>query len=148
MLVPVDDGPYEARTPSLLDAAEGVIQQGVPLDHALAVIAKVQDRCRSVAREFVKLFLEDVWKPFEEAGYPEDRWPEVRESIEQLRPLSTAGADGRLPDDHVRRGRQRLRQAARAALQEQEVIGRGASANIRRPVPQKGPWSRMVRMMA
>jgi DNA-binding transcriptional MerR regulator len=89
MLVPVGDDRYEARTPSLLDAAEGVIQQGVPLDHALAVIDKVQDRCRSVAREFVRLFMEDVWKPFEEAGYPEDRWPEVRSSIEQLRPLSS-----------------------------------------------------------
>jgi DNA-binding transcriptional MerR regulator len=88
MLVPVGNGRYEARTPSLLDAAEGVIQQGVPLGHAVAVIAKVQDRCKSVAREFVKLFMEDVWKPFEEEGYPEERWPEVRTSIEQLRPLS------------------------------------------------------------
>jgi DNA-binding transcriptional MerR regulator len=87
-LIPVGDGRYEARTPSLLDAAEGVIQQGVPLEHALAVIAKVQERCKSVAREFVKLFMEDVWKPFEESGYPEERWPEVRSSIEQLRPLS------------------------------------------------------------
>lgn len=88
-LIPVGDGRFEARTPSLLDAAEGVVQQGVPLEHAVAVIAKVQDRCKSVAREFVKLFMEDVWKPFEEAGYPEDRWPEVRSSIEQLRPLSS-----------------------------------------------------------
>src|SRR3954453_3321423 len=89
MLVPVEDGRYEARTPSLLDAAEGVIHQGVPLDHAVAVIAKVEERCKSGAREFVKLFMEDVWKPFERDGYPEDRWPEVRESIEQLRPLSS-----------------------------------------------------------
>ena len=37
----------------------------------------------------MRLFLEDVWKPFEEAGYPEERWPEVRASLEQLRPLST-----------------------------------------------------------
>ncbi len=88
-LIPVGDGRYEARTPSLLDAAEGVLAQGVPLDHALAVLAKVQDRCRSVAREFVKLFMEDVWKPFEAAGYPEERWPEIRTSLEQLRPLSS-----------------------------------------------------------
>ena len=89
MLVPVGDGRYEARTPSLLDAAEGVIKHGVPLEHALAVIAKVQDRCKSVAREFVKLFMVDVWKPFEEEGYPEDRWPEVREALNRLRPLSS-----------------------------------------------------------
>ena len=64
-----------ARVPSLLDAAEGVVKQGVPLNHALTVLSKVQDRCRSVAKEFVRLFLEDVWKPFEEAGYPDERWP-------------------------------------------------------------------------
>ena len=80
--------------PSLLDAAEGVLAQGVPLDHALAVLSKVQDRCRAVAREFVRLFLEDVWKPFEQAGYPEERWPEVRASLDQLRPLSSQALMG------------------------------------------------------
>jgi DNA-binding transcriptional MerR regulator len=87
-LVPVGDDRFEAPFPSLLDAAEGVVATGVPLDHALAVIAKVQSRCRSVSHEFVKLFLEDIWKPFEEDGYPEERWPEVRAALDQLRPLS------------------------------------------------------------
>ena len=93
-LVPIGDDRFEARVPSLLDAAEGVLAQGVPLSHALAVLSKVQDRCRAVAREFVRLFLEDVWKPFEEAGYPEDRWPEVRASLDQLRPLSSQALMG------------------------------------------------------
>jgi DNA-binding transcriptional MerR regulator len=88
-LVPIGDDRFEARVPSLLDAAEGVLKQGVPIDHALAVLSKVQDRCRSVAKEFVRLFLEDVWKPFEEEGYPDERWPEVRQALDQLRPLST-----------------------------------------------------------
>ena len=35
-----------------------------------------------------ELFLEEVWKPFEEAGRPEERWPEVREALERLRPLA------------------------------------------------------------
>jgi len=93
-LIPLGDDRYEARVPSLLDAAEGVLAQGVPLDHALAVLTKVQDRCKSVAREFVRLFLEDVWKPFEAAGYPEERWPEVRAALDQLRPLSTQALMG------------------------------------------------------
>ena len=93
-LIPVGDDRFEARVPSLLDAAEGVLAQGVPLDHAVAVLSKVQERCRSVAREFVRLFMEDVWKPFEEAGYPEDRWPEVREALDRLRPLSTQALMG------------------------------------------------------
>jgi DNA-binding transcriptional MerR regulator len=93
-LVPVGDDRFEARVPSLLDAAEGVLAQGVPLNHALAVMAKVRDRCQSVAREFVRLFLEDVWKPFEAAGYPEEQWPAVRASLDQLRPLSTQALMG------------------------------------------------------
>jgi DNA-binding transcriptional MerR regulator len=93
-LVPIGDDRFEARVPSLLDAAEGVIAQGVPLDHALAVLSKVQDRCKTVAREFVRLFLEDVWKPFEEAGYPEERWPQVQASLDQLRPLSAQALMG------------------------------------------------------
>jgi DNA-binding transcriptional MerR regulator len=87
-LVPVDEGRFEAPFPSLLDAAEGVIATGVPLDHALAVIGKVRSRCRSISHEFVELFLQDIWKPFEAEGYPEDRWPAVREALDQLRPLS------------------------------------------------------------
>ncbi len=87
-LVPVAEDAFEAPFPSLLDAAEGVVATGVPLDHALAVIEKVRSRCRSVSHEFVKLFLEDVWKPFEAEGYPEERWPQVRNALDQLRPLS------------------------------------------------------------
>jgi DNA-binding transcriptional MerR regulator len=87
-LVPVEDDRFEAPFPSLLDAAEGVVAAGIPLDHALAVLDKVRNRCRSISHEFVKLFLEDIWKPFEADDYPEERWPQVRQSLDQLRPLS------------------------------------------------------------
>ncbi|HZJ29372.1 MAG TPA: MerR family transcriptional regulator [Solirubrobacterales bacterium] len=87
-LVPVDESRYEAPFPSLLDAAEGVVATGVPLDHALSAIDEVRGHCRSISKEFVELFLENIWKPFEAEGYPEDRWPAVREALDQLRPLS------------------------------------------------------------
>jgi DNA-binding transcriptional MerR regulator len=89
MLVGLGDDRYEAPMPSLLDAAEEVVRRGVPLTHALTVTGKVRDQCKVVAREYVKLFLDDVWKPFAEAGYPQERWSEVTESIERLRPLSS-----------------------------------------------------------
>jgi DNA-binding transcriptional MerR regulator len=89
LLVELGEDRYEAPMPSLLDAAEEVVSRGVPLSHALTVVSKLQDQCRAVAREFVRLFLEDLWKPFAAAGYPEERWPEMTESIERLRPLSS-----------------------------------------------------------
>jgi hypothetical protein len=35
---------------------------------------------------FVKLFLDEVWKPFDSAERPEEQWPEITETIERLRP--------------------------------------------------------------
>jgi DNA-binding transcriptional MerR regulator len=89
LLVSLGEDRYEAPLPSLLDAAEEVVGRGVPLQHALTVVSKLQDQCKTVAREFVRLFLEDLWKPFAAEGYPEERWSEMTESIERLRPLSS-----------------------------------------------------------
>ncbi len=90
LLVQLGDGRIEAPLPSLLDAAEEVVSMGVPLSHALKVLAKVQEQCRLVAREFVNLFLEDLWEPFAADGYPDQRWQEVTASIERLLPLSAS----------------------------------------------------------
>ena len=88
-LVPLGGGRYEAPSPALLAAAEEVMSRGVSLATALHVMEHVQRQSESVARNFVKLFLEKVWKPFEDAGRPEERWPEVLESLERLRPLAS-----------------------------------------------------------
>jgi hypothetical protein len=37
----------------------------------------------------VKLFLEEVWAPFEAAGRPEEDWPKIQEALERLRPLAS-----------------------------------------------------------
>jgi DNA-binding transcriptional MerR regulator len=87
-LVAVEEDRYEAPYPSLLDAAEGLVATGVSAEHALIVIDKVRGRCKQIAHEFVRLFLEDIWKPFEAEGYPDERWPEVRAALDSMRPLS------------------------------------------------------------
>jgi DNA-binding transcriptional MerR regulator len=89
LLVPLGDGRFEAPSPALLRAAEEVTRRGVPLDAALAVIEEVKRRAEGIARAFVDLFLEEVWRPFEKAGRPEDRWDEITETIERLRPLAS-----------------------------------------------------------
>jgi DNA-binding transcriptional MerR regulator len=89
LLLPLGSDRFEAPSPALLDAAEEVISRGVPLKAALAVVEDVQRSCESVARRFVGLFLEEVYKPFEEEGHPEERWSDLTETIERLRPLAT-----------------------------------------------------------
>lgn len=88
-LSPLGDGRFEAPSPSLIDAAEEVVGRGASLRTALAVLGQMERHSKEVARSFVRLFLEEVWKPFVESGYPEDRWEEVLESIERLRPIAS-----------------------------------------------------------
>ncbi|HYI98724.1 MAG TPA: MerR family transcriptional regulator [Thermoleophilaceae bacterium] len=88
MLVPLGGDRYEAPVPSLLDLAEEVVSNGVSLEPVLVVVGKMRERCESIARAFVGLYLAEVWKPFADAGYPEERWPEVMQSIEGLRPVA------------------------------------------------------------
>lgn len=88
-LRPLGDGSYEDRSPRLGRAAEQLAALGVPTQTQLEVAAKVREHADGVARAYVDLFLEWVWKPFQEAGAPEERWPEVLEAYERLRPLAS-----------------------------------------------------------
>lgn len=89
ILLPVGDSNYEAPSPGLLRIAEEVIGRGVPIEAALDVVEVIQRSSRYVAEAFARLFMKSIWEPFKEEGQPEERWPEVLESIERLRPIAS-----------------------------------------------------------
>ena len=89
LLVPIGDGRFEAASPALLRAAEEVVRRGVPLAAALTTIERVRRSCQAASKAFVDLFLDELWEPFRQAGQPADRWDEVTEAIERLRPLAS-----------------------------------------------------------
>jgi DNA-binding transcriptional MerR regulator len=89
VLVRVGEDSYEVPSPSLLSVAERVVQRGVSLDGALAVFEEIERNCDAVSAAFVGLFMREVWEPFQRAGMPVERWSEVEESIDRLRPLAT-----------------------------------------------------------
>ena len=88
VLISLGDGTFEVPSPALLRAAQEVVDRGVPLPAALAAIERVQRQAEAASRTFVKLFMDELWKPFDDAGQPDDRWPHITESIERLRPLA------------------------------------------------------------
>jgi DNA-binding transcriptional MerR regulator len=88
LLIDLGDERYEAPSPALLQAAEDVLKMGIGLPAALAAIEKLNKNSHSAARTFVDLFLEELWKPFDEAGRPDEDWPRMIAAIEQLRPLA------------------------------------------------------------
>jgi DNA-binding transcriptional MerR regulator len=88
LLRPLGDGQYEEVSPRLARAGDELRELGIPMDVALGVLAKVRRHADGVADAYVRLFIEQVWKPFEAAGAPEERWPEIRAALERLRPLA------------------------------------------------------------
>jgi DNA-binding transcriptional MerR regulator len=89
VLVPIGDGTYEVPSPSLLAVAEEVVQRGISWDAAFGVFEELERHCDAVARAFVRLFVGEVWRPFQEADMPADRWPAIDEANERLRPLAS-----------------------------------------------------------
>jgi len=89
IVVPLGEGRYEVPSPILFRAGQEVVDLGVDIEEALRVVEQVKRHAEGVAQVFVRLFLERVWKPFEEAGHPPEQWPEIRQTIERLRPLAS-----------------------------------------------------------
>jgi DNA-binding transcriptional MerR regulator len=88
LLVDLGGERYEAPSPALIRAAEEVLAMGIELPAALAAIEKLNRNAQSSARTFVDLFVERVWKPFDDAGRPEEGWDEIIAAIGRLRPLA------------------------------------------------------------
>ena len=89
LLRPLGDGNYEEVSPRLGRAGAELARLGVPPARALDVVEKLRRHADSAAGIFVQLFLDEVWKPFEEAGRPEERWAEIGDALERLRPFAT-----------------------------------------------------------
>lgn len=89
VLVPLGEGRFEVTSPALLEAAEQVMALGIPLRTTLELIERVSRDCDSVARAFTKLFLKEVWEPFEREGQPPERWDELIGVVDSLRPLAS-----------------------------------------------------------
>jgi DNA-binding transcriptional MerR regulator len=88
-LVDLGAGRFEVPSPTLFRAAEELRALGIGGETAISVLEEIDRNSRSIARTFVKMFLEQVWRPFADAGHPEGEWPAVQNAIERVRPLAT-----------------------------------------------------------
>jgi DNA-binding transcriptional MerR regulator len=86
LVAPLGDGRYEILSPTVLRAGEVVRELGVPPAQALDIVDRVVKAADGVTREFVKLFMEQVWQPYRSSGRD---LGEVQAAVEQLRPLAT-----------------------------------------------------------
>jgi DNA-binding transcriptional MerR regulator len=88
ILMPVGEDQLQVLSPSLIDAAEEIIRGGMSLDRALELVGQVGRHSEAIAKGFVDGFVDEVWKPFAEAGMPEEDWPRIAEAMERTRPVA------------------------------------------------------------
>ena len=132
VLVDLGDGRFEAPSPALLHAADELIARGVTLETALEVLSKVRRQSQNTARVFVELFLEEVWKPFEKEGRPEQRWARDLRVDRGPAPAGLGCGAGHLPPGAGGGDGGRLRQAAaRAGEGQGQVRGETCRASLR-----------------
>jgi len=88
LLVPLGDGLFEVPSPALLRVAEDLVANGISVRAALRLVEDLRRHSRAVSQRFVKLFIDEVWRPFVDAGMPEDQWSAIADSMEAARPLA------------------------------------------------------------
>src|SRR5436305_104812 len=59
-----------------------------PPVRALKAATEARTHVQAVAKCFVQLYMDQIWAPFEAAGYPADAWPEILSGLDRLRPLA------------------------------------------------------------
>jgi len=89
LLRPVGEGRYEQVSPRLARAGAELTALGVPAEEGLELVKSIRRHADAMAQRFARIFIEQVWEPFDRDGRPEERWPEVREALERVRPLAT-----------------------------------------------------------
>lgn len=89
LLRPLGGGRYEEVSPRLGRAGAALAELGIDAKHALDVVARLRRQADSAAKTFAKLFVDEIWSPFVQAGSPEERWQEVGDALERLRPLAS-----------------------------------------------------------
>ena len=89
LLRKLDDNTYEELAPRVLSAGQDAMSSlNVDARRALKLVEQLRRHAEGVAKLYLELYLEAVWKPFADAGQPDDQWPAVQTALERLRGIA------------------------------------------------------------
>jgi len=130
------DGKIEAISPRLQRAGASLIDLGVDAEASLALAGKLRHHAEGAARDYVDLFVKEIWEPFDKAGRPEQDWPKVREALDRMRPLASdallAMFQITMGEQTERAGERTLRNAAKPARKRRAAKPAAATKRVKR----------------
>jgi DNA-binding transcriptional MerR regulator len=89
-LLVVDGEEFVAPNPTLVDAGAALVSAGVPVHAAIDLAASILTASDGLAEQFVNVFMEHVWAPYEAAGEPAAQAEEMAGEIREKRALAVA----------------------------------------------------------
>ena len=84
----LDDDRVLLVQPSVVRAGAQAIALGLDPDTVIDLLPVLSDHLAAVAGAFVSRVREQIWRPFAEAGMPEEEWTRVMFAIETLVPVA------------------------------------------------------------
>jgi DNA-binding transcriptional MerR regulator len=88
LLAPVSEDQFEEVLPQLSRIGQSLVDLGISLERSLEVVDQLRRHAEGIAKVYVEVFLDEVWEPFESSGRPDDQWPRLHATIEQLQKIS------------------------------------------------------------
>lgn len=82
------DGNVRVLLPEILSAGRALLAMGVGFERSLDVLAIMRENVVGIARSYVELFDEMVLGPWDARGRPSDEWKNIREAVEEIRPVA------------------------------------------------------------
>jgi DNA-binding transcriptional MerR regulator len=85
----IDPANIRLLRPFVVRAGAKAMALGLDRATVLDLLPLLADHLHEIAQRFVDEFRAQLWKPFVDAGLPEDRWPAMLESIRTLLPVAS-----------------------------------------------------------
>lgn len=85
----IDDTRVRLLRPHIVRAGAKAMALGLDRSSVIALLPLLGDQLHVIAQRFVDEFRAQLWKPFADAGLPEDRWPAMLDSIRNLLPVAS-----------------------------------------------------------
>jgi DNA-binding transcriptional MerR regulator len=81
-------GQVRVLHPAVVRAGAQAMSLGLSREAVLGLFPLLSEHLHVVAKRFVDEFRDQLWRPFVEAGFPEEEWPDILGRIEAILPVA------------------------------------------------------------
>jgi DNA-binding transcriptional MerR regulator len=82
------DGTFEFTSARVARVGEALHRLGLTAEETLRATAEIRAHLDGIADVFDRVWAAHVWQPFVDAGMPDDRWPQIRRTLDDVQPIA------------------------------------------------------------